>query len=132
MVVHQHTRVLTADPHGPGVQSTSVADVQAGLQQLAAELVAVYKAATVGPAETQRVVVEFASGLQGRAAVERRVAGENARIAAALCACAWLVQCAMRRQEKFAHLGATTMTMVELLAARQRSSNGCSEKDGKR
>ena len=40
---------------------------------MAAELTAAYKAATVGPAETQRVVVEFASGPQGRAAVERRV-----------------------------------------------------------
>ena len=42
----------------------SEAGVRAGLQQLAAKLAAAYKAAAVGPAEIQRVVVELSSGRQ--------------------------------------------------------------------
>ena len=39
-------------------------------------------------AEIQRVVVEYKSGPQGRAAVQRRVAEANSRIAETLCSCA--------------------------------------------
>ena len=87
VVVHQHTRVLMADLHSRG-DGMSVEDVQTGLQQLAAELAAAYEAATVGPAEIQRVVVESASGPQGKATVEGRVAAANSQIAASLCDCA--------------------------------------------
>ena len=44
VVVHQHTRVLMADLHGCG-DGMRAEDVRAGLQQLAAELTAAYKAA---------------------------------------------------------------------------------------
>ena len=57
----------------------SAEDVRAGVQQLAAELAAAYKAAAVRPTEIQQVVVELSSGPQGEAAVNRRVAGANAR-----------------------------------------------------
>ena len=61
VVVHQHTRVLMADLHKRG-DGMSAEDVRAGLQQLAAELTAAYKAAAVSTAEIQRVVVESTSG----------------------------------------------------------------------
>ena len=85
--VHQHTRVLMADLHGR-VGDMSVADVQAGMQQLTAKLAAACKAAAVGDSEIQRVVVRYKSGPQGKAAVNTRVAEANARIAATLCDCA--------------------------------------------
>ena len=44
VVVHQHTRVLMADLQGRG-DDMSVSDVQVGIQQLTAELAAVYKSA---------------------------------------------------------------------------------------
>ena len=63
VVVHQHTRtrVLMADLHERG-DDMSVADVQAGIQKLTAELAAAYKAAAVGDSEIQRVVEEYKSG----------------------------------------------------------------------
>ena len=72
VVVHQHTRVLMADLHERG-DDMSVVDVQAGIQQLTAELAAAYKAAAVGDSEIQRVVEEYKSGPQGKAAVNARV-----------------------------------------------------------
>jgi len=93
VVVHQHTRVLVADLHRRG-DDMSVEGVQTGLQQLAAELAAAYKAAAVGPTEIQRVVVESASGPEGRAAVQGRVADANSRIAETLCSCAVCVRAA--------------------------------------
>ena len=44
VVVHQHTRVLMADLHRRG-DNMSATDVRSGLQQLAAEIAAAYKAA---------------------------------------------------------------------------------------
>ena len=73
VVVHQHTRVLMADLHRCG-DDLSAEDMRAGVQQLAAELAAAYKAAAVGLADLQRVAVELSSGPQGKAAVDRRVA----------------------------------------------------------
>ena len=79
VVVHQHTRVLMADLHERG-DDMSVAGVQAGIQQLTAELAAAYKAAAVGDSEIQRVVEEYKSGPQGKAAVNTRVAEANAEV----------------------------------------------------
>ena len=97
VVVHQHTRVLMADLHRRG-DGMGAEGVRAGLQQLASELAVAYKAAAVGPAEIQRVVtvVELASGPQGKAAIDRRVAEANARIAEALCSCAVCTEAATR------------------------------------
>ena len=89
VVIQQHTRVLMVDLHMrvDGI-SMSVAEVHAGLQQLAAEIDAAYRAARVGPAKIEKVVDEYSSGAHGKAAVDRRVAEANARIAATLCECA--------------------------------------------
>ena len=84
VVVHQHTRVLMADLHERGDDMNAV-DVQAGIQQLAAELAAAYKAAAVGDSEIQRVVEEYKSGPQGKAAVNARVVEANARLAEGHC-----------------------------------------------
>ena len=93
VVVHQHTRVLMADLHERG-DDMSVADVQAGIQKLTAELAAAYKAAAVGDLEIQRVVEEYKSGPQGKATVNTRVAEANARMATTLCDCAVCEQAA--------------------------------------
>ena len=97
VVVHQHTRVLMADLYRCG-DDTSAAGVRAGMQQLAAELAAAYKAAAVGPTELQRVVVELSSGPQGKATVDRRVAEANARVAETRSV---VVQCARERRREF-------------------------------
>ena len=56
-----------------------VEDVRAGLSQLSAKFVAAYKAAGIGRKELRQVAAESASGPEGRAAFQRRVA---------LCSCA--------------------------------------------
>ena len=57
VAIQQHTRMLMADLH-MRADGMSVADVHAGLRQLAAELDAAYRAARVGPAKIKRVVDE--------------------------------------------------------------------------
>ena len=96
VVVHQHTRVLMADLHRCG-DDLSAEDMRAGVQQLAAELAAAYKAAAMGPTELQRVVVELSSGPQGKAAVDRRVTEPNARVAETVCIRAVCTMCARKR-----------------------------------
>ena len=105
VVVHQHTRVLMADLHERG-DDMSVADVQAGMQQLTAELAAAYKAAAVGDPEIRRVVEEYKSGPQGKATVGTRVAEANARLATTLCDCAVCGEAAARVRSR---VGVTTV-----------------------
>ena len=87
VVVHQHTHVLMVDLHERG-NDMSVPDVQAGIQKLTAELATAYKAVAVGDLEIQRVVEQYKSGPQGKAAVNTRVTEANARMATTLCDCA--------------------------------------------
>ena len=73
-----------------------VEDVRARLSQLSAEFAIAYKAAGVGRKELRQVAAESASGPEGRAAVHRRVAGANSRIAETLCGCAVCARAAVK------------------------------------
>ena len=100
VVVHQHTRVLMEDLRRRG-DDVSVSDVQAGMQQLTAELAVAYKAAAVGDSEIKRrVAVEYKSGPQGKAAVNARVGEANARLAEGHCDCAVCARAAVRLSPK--------------------------------
>jgi len=128
VVVHQHTRVLMEDLRGRG-DDMSVADVQAGMQQLTAELAAAYKAAAVGDSEIKRVVVEYKSGPQGKAAVNARVVEANARLAEGHCDCAVcaraavsIAQCVRERLAEQEYSSSAAVHVVE----RQAAEMGCS------
>ena len=58
----------------------------------------------MGPTKIKKVVDEYSSGAHGKAAVDRRLAEANARIAATLCDCAVCERAAenIRGQSKLA------------------------------
>ena len=126
VVIQQHTRVLMVDLH-MRADGMSVAEVHAGLQQLAAEIDAAYRAARVGPTKIKKVVDEYSSGAHGKAAVDRRVAEANARIAVTLCECAVCVRAAedIRGRSRLAQEECSSSAAVDVVE-RQAAEMGCS------
>ena len=128
VVVHQHTCMLMADLR-ECADDMPVEDVQAGLSQLAAEFAAAYKAAGVGREELRQVAAESASGPEGRAAIQRRVADANSRIAEALCGCAVCVGAAanIRGQSKLVQEEHSRAAAVvhDHVVERQAAEMGC-------
>ena len=128
VVIHQHTRMLMADlrERADGMQ---VQDVRAGLSQLSAEMSAAYKAAGVGRAELRRVGEEYSSGPEGRAAIHKRVADANSRIAETLCGCAVCARAAVsvRGQSRVPVANGEHYGVAAAVVKHRAAGTGCQE-----
>ena len=96
VVVHQHRHVAIGIANCADMLMllvyVQVADVQTGLRRTVGSAIAGFpaacRAASLGPAGIQRVVVDLSSAPQGKAPDERKVVEANVRVAMTLCDCA--------------------------------------------